>query len=147
LSLEENKEIVRKSIEIINTQDLSSIENIVAPDYVDNTRQIHGLENLKQFLSMIFKSFPDWHLTIEDIIAEGDKVWIRVTITGTHIGEFRGLAPTGKKFTERQVWIYRIVKGKILEGWDVDDNLDFYKQLGVIEYTEKGKKLFPEEAK
>ena len=144
MSLEENKKIVRKSIEIINTKGLSSIEQMVAPDFVDHTRQMQGSEGLKQFLSMIFKSFPDFHLTIEDIIAEGDKVWVRLTITATHTGEFFGLAPTGKKFTEPSVWIYRIVNGKIVEGWDVQDELDFYKKIDAIEYTEKGKKLFPE---
>ena len=99
---------------------------------------------MKQFFSMIFKSFPDFHLTIEDIVAEGDKVWVRSTITATHIGEFYGLPPTGKKFTEASIWINRIVNGKIVEGWDVQDELDFYKKIGAIEYTEKGKKLFPE---
>ena len=147
MSLEENKATVRKSIEVINTHDLSSIENIVSPDFVDHTRQMHGLEGLKQFLSMIFKSFPDFHLTIEDIIAEGDKVWIRSTITATHTGEFSGLAPTGNRFTEPSVWIYRIVTGKIVEGWDVQDELDFYKKIGAIEYTERGKKLFLEDVK
>jgi C-1 hydroxylase len=144
LSLEENKDLVRKTIEATNTHDLSSIEEMVALDFVDHTRRMHGLEGLKQFLSMIFKSFSDFHLTIEDIIAEGDKVWIRSTITGTHTGEFSGLTPTGKKFTESSVWIYRIVNGKVVEGWDVQDELDFYKKIGAIEYTEKGKKLFPE---
>ena len=143
--VEENKEIVRRTIEVINTQDLSSIEDMVASDFVDHTRQVQGLENLKQFLSMIFKGFSDWHINIEDIIAEGDKVWIRITVTGTHTGYWMGIVPTGKKFTEYQVWIYRVVHGKVVEGWDVNDDLDFYKQLGVIEYTEKGKKLFPED--
>ena len=146
MSLEENKEIVRKSIEVINSRDLSSIEKMVAPDFVDHTRQMNGPDGLKQFLCMIFKSFPDFHLAIEDIIAEGDKVWVRTIITGTHIGEFSGLAPTGKKFTEPSVWIYRIVNGKIVEGWDVQDELDFCKKIGAIEYTEMGKKLFPENA-
>ena len=146
MSLEENKKIVRKSIEVINTQDLSSIEKMVAPDFIDHTRQMHGPEGLKQFLSMIFRSFPDFHLTIEDMIAESDKVWVRLTITATHTSEFYGLAPTGNKFTEPSVWIYRIVNGKIAEGWDVQDELDFYKKIGAIEYTEKRKKLFPESA-
>jgi predicted ester cyclase len=66
---------------------------------------------------MIFKSFPDIHINIEDIIAEGDKVWIRNIITTTHIGELSGLAPKGKSFTEPSVWIYRIVDIKITEGW------------------------------
>jgi C-1 hydroxylase len=145
MSLEENKAIVRRTIEAINTQDLSSIETMIAPDFVDHTRQVRGLENLKQFLFMIFKGFSDWHIDIEDIIAEGEKVWIRITVTGTHTGDWMGIAPTDKKFTEYQVWIYRIVEGKVVEGWDVDDDLDFYKQLGIIEYTEEGKKLFPED--
>ena len=58
----------------------------------------------------------------------------------THTGEYRGLAPTGKKFTEASVFIYRIVDGKVVEGWTVSDELDFLKQLGVIEY-----KGFPED--
>ena len=147
MSLEENKKIVRKTIEVVNTQELSSIEKMVAPDFIDHTRQMQGPEGLKQFLSMIFRSFPDFHLTIEDMIAEGDKVWVRLTITATHTSEFYGLAPTGNKFTEPSVWIYRIVNGKVVEGWDVQDELDFYKKIGAIEYTEKGKKLFPEDAK
>jgi len=96
---------------------------------------------------MLFNVFPDWHESIEDIIAEGDKVWYRVKITGTHTGEYRGylplfgkkkirLAPTGKKFTIMEVSIKRIVNGKIVESWAVEDSLDFYKQLGVIEYKE-----------
>jgi predicted ester cyclase len=99
------------------------------------------------------KAFPDFHETIEDITAEGNKVWVRFKGTGTHIGEYTGyapligkitLAPTGNKFTMTGVLIYRIVDGKIVEkeAW-VYDLLDFYKQLGVIEYTEKAKKLVP----
>jgi C-1 hydroxylase len=142
MSLEENKEIVRRLYESVNTQDLSSIEDFMAPHYVDHTRKLRGLEALKQFGTMIFKTFPDFHETMEDIIAEGDKVWVRNTITGTHKGKYRGLAPTGKKFTEASVDIFRIVDGKLVEGWNVTDELDFLKQLGVIEY-----KGFPDEAK
>jgi predicted ester cyclase len=96
---------------------------------------------------MAFKAFPDWHETIEDIIAEGDKVWIRVKTTGTHTGEWMGIAPTGRKITSEMVDIYRIVDGKHVEGRFIVDQLDFFKGLGVIEYTEKGKKLFPQDVK
>ena len=146
MSLEENKEVVHRFIEAYNKHDLSSIEDFVAPDFVDHTHQT-GREGLKQLFAMAFKAFPDWHETIEDIIAEGDKVWVRAKSTGTHTGEFMGIAPTGKKFTETSVDIFRIVNSKLVEGWNVSDELDFLKQLGVIEYTEKGKKLFPEAAK
>ena len=144
MSLEENKAIVRRLYDAENTQDLSSIGDFIAVDFVDHTRGLRGLESLKQFGDMIFKAFPDFHETLEDIIAEGDKVWTRSKITGTHKGEFQGLSPTGKKFTEASVDTFRIVNGKLIEGWNVTDELDFLKQLGVIEYTDKGKKLFLE---
>ena len=67
---------------------------------------------------------------------------MRFKETETHTGEFRGLAPTDKKITFAGVIVYRIVDGKVTESWGVYDLLDFYKQLGVIEYTEKAKKLF-----
>ena len=90
---------------------------------------------------------PDLHETIEDIIAEGDKVWARLTYTATHTGEYLGLAPTGKKITTTLIAIYRIVNGKIVEGLFFSDQLGFLKPLGAIEFTEKGKKLFSEEVK
>lgn len=141
MSLEENKAIIRKSIEAINTQNLDILDELMAADYVDHTHQLNP-EGVKQFMNMIFKAFPDWHETIEDIIAEGDKVWVRAKGTGTHTGEWRGLAPTGKKITAMGVNIYRIVNGKGVEGWAVEDWMDAFKQLGVIKY-----KGFPDEVK
>ena len=146
MSLEENKAIVRRFIEAYNKRNLDSLDEFMAPDYFDHTHQV-GPEGVKQLMNMGFKAFPDWHETIEDIIAEGDKVWVRVTYTGTHTGEWRGLAPTGKKITAMAVDIYRIVNGKLVEYRNVTDSLYFLKQLGAIEYTEKGKKLFPEDVK
>jgi len=147
MSLEENKAIVRKVVEAANKRNLDLMDETVSPDFVDHKRQLRGLKALKQFAAMIYKSFSDFNETIEGIIAEGDKVWVRIKTTGTHTGEFLGLAPTGKKFTETSVDMFRIVNGKIVEGWNVSDELNFLKQLGVIEYTEKGKKLFPEDVK
>ena len=144
MSLEENKAIVRKVVEAANKRNLDLMDEIVAPDFVDHKHQSRGLEALKQTVAMLYKSFPDFREKTEDIIAEGDKVWVRLTNTGTHAGEFRGLAPTGKKFTITSVDIWRIANGKVVEGWSVSDELDFLKKLGVIEITEKGKKLFPE---
>jgi steroid delta-isomerase-like uncharacterized protein len=134
-------------IEAYNKQDLALLDDLMAPDFVDHTLQLRGLDSFKQFYAMFWKGFPDTHATIDDITAEGDKVWSRSTVTGTHTGEYRGLPPTGKKITFTGVDICRIVDGKIVETESVNDFLDFYKQLGVIEYTEKGKKLFPEDAK
>jgi len=145
VSLEENKAIVRKVIEVaINRQNLDLLDDLSAPDYFDHTHQL-DLVGVKQFMNMLFEAFPDWHETIEDIIAEGDKVWVNAKGTGTHTGEYRGIAPTGKKITGIGVNIYRIVNGKFVEGWAVEDWMDLLKQLGIIEYTEKAKKLFPED--
>jgi len=145
MSLEENKAIVRRLFEVFNKQDLALLDELIAPDYVDHPRQLRGLESYKQHLSIFYKSFPDSHETIKDIIAEGDKVWIRINGTATHSGEYRGLAPTGKKTTWEAVTIYRIADGKVIEKESIYDMLDFYKQLGVIEYAEKAKKIFPED--
>jgi C-1 hydroxylase len=92
---------------------------------------------------MFFKGFPDWHETIEDIIAEGDKVWVHFTGTGIHKGEWRRLAPTGKNITFTGVQIWRIVNGKVVEKDSIIDLLDALKQLGVIEFTEKAKGVLP----
>ena len=146
MSLEENKAIVRRFVEAYNKRNLNLFDDLLAPDYVDHTSQV-GIEGLKQLMNMAFKAFPDLHETIEDIIAEGDKVWVRITFTGTNTGEWLGFAPTGKKVTSKNVDTYRIVNGKLAEYWNVTDASDFNKQLGIIEYTEKGKKLSPEEAK
>jgi predicted ester cyclase len=145
MSLEENKAVVRRWIEAYNKRNLD-FDEFIAPHYFDHTNQV-GMEGLKQLFDMGLKAFPDWHETIEDIIAEGDKVWVLLTYTGTHTGEFMGLAPTGNKITTKGVDIYRIENGKLAEYWNVTDFVRFFRPIGAIEYTEKGKKLFPEDAK
>ena len=110
MSLEENKAIVRKAIEAINKQDPAVLDEFMAPDYVDHTNQIRGRETLIQMMMMGSKAFPDWHETIEDIIAEGDKVWVLLTYKATHTGEWLGLPPTGNKITTMNVDIYRIAR-------------------------------------
>ncbi len=143
MSLEENKEIVRRFIEAYNKQNLDSLDEFVSQDYVDHTNKLRGLESLKQLMSAGIKGVPDWHETIEDIIAEGDKVWVSLAYTGTHTGEMFGITPTGNKITATAVDIYRVVNGKLAEYWNVTDKLALLKPQGIVEYTEKGKKLFP----
>lgn len=145
----ENKAIFRRFIEAYNAHNLELLDDLVAPDYVDpDYPQLKGLDGLKQMMRMAFMAFPDYHETIEDIIAEEDKVWILLRYTGTHKGEFMGLPPTGKKLTSLAVDMYRLKDGKIVWGKRIPTpDLAFFKQLGLIEYTEAGKKLFPEDAK
>ena len=147
MSLEKNKAIVRRVVDAENKKNLALLDELITPDYFSQAFQLRGLDGYKQYYIRAYKGFPDWHETIEDIIAEGDKVCIRLKITGTHRGEYRGLAPTGKKTTFTGIQIWSVVKGKVVEKESVYDFLDFYKQLGLIEYTEKGKKLFPENVK
>jgi predicted ester cyclase len=122
---------------------LHLIDDFVSPDYIDHSNNV-GREGLKQLIIMGLNAFPDWHETIEDIIAEGDKVWVRLSYTGTHKGDFMGLSPTENKITSKAVDIYRIVDGKLAEYWNVTDNINILRQVGAIQSTEKGKHLFPD---
>lgn len=145
MSLAENKAIVRRFIEAYNERSLDLLDDLVASDYVDQIWHMEGLESLKQGLELGFQGFPDWHEEIDDVIAEGDKVWVRVTYTGTHSGIFRGVAPTGKQISITGLMIYRIADGKLVEGWDLSDYLALLMQIGAIAYTEEAKALSPED--
>jgi C-1 hydroxylase len=140
MSLEENKAIIRRLMEAVYEQKLAVLEELVAPDFTEPDLKLKGLESMKQTVTTLLEGFPDLDVTIEDIIAEGDKVCDRVTATGTHTGEFHGIAPTGKKITFTGIRIWRIIDGKVIERTSVYDFLDLYKQLGVVEY-----KGFPDE--
>jgi len=143
MSLEENKAIILSLYEADNKKDLIILDEVISPDFFDPTFKLQGPEGYKQFETAFFKGFPEWIETIEDIIAEEDKVWVRFTGTGTHKGEWRGLAPTGKKVTFRGVQIWCIVDGKVVSKDSILDLSDALRQLGVIEYTEKAKALLP----
>jgi len=155
MSLEENKSIIRRWFEAENKKDLALLDEFIATDFVDHAHQLKGLEAYKQFITTLRKGYPDFHETVEDIIAEGDKVWVRFTFTGTHMGEYQEYLPsigkitlvsTGKKITISLVDIFRIVDGKVVDWiWEVYDGFDFLRQLGLIEYTEKAKKLLPKD--
>ena len=111
MSSEENKALFRRANEAINKKDLTVLDKFMAPNYVDHTNQLQGREGVKQFYTKAFQTLPDFHRTIEDIIAEGDKVWVRFKITGT--------TPTGEKIEAETISILRIVNGKAVEGWSV----------------------------
>jgi predicted ester cyclase len=154
MSLEENKAIIRRWFEAENKKDLASLDEFIATDFYDHAHQLKGLEEYKKFITTLRQGYPDFHEIIEDIIAEGDKVWVRFTFTGTHTGECQEylpsigkitLLPTGKKFTISLVDVFRIFDGKVADWiWEIYDGFDFLKQLGLVEYTDKAKKLFPE---
>lgn len=146
LSSDENKTVARRVIEAFDNRNLDLLDELMAPDCVDHYHQVESLKGYKEFLAILLKAFPDWHETIEDIIAEGDKVWYHFKATATHTGEYHGklfstdkkitLAPTGKKITPEGVVIYRIADGRIVEVWEISNLLDIYRQLGVIDFKE-----------
>jgi C-1 hydroxylase len=143
VSLEKNKAIIRRWFDALNKKDVSLLDEFVSPDFFDHAHQSKGLDKYKQFISMFTEGFPDVHETIKDIVAEGDKVWVLLELSGTHNGMYRRLAPTGKRITAKIVNIFHIIDDMIVEEWEVSDNLDGLIQLGVIKYTEEAKKLFP----
>ena len=138
MSTEENKMLVRQFYERAwNEKDLAFVDENAASDYVDHTPGTppglpSGREGIKALMSAYFTAFPDIHLTIEDMLAEGDKVVTRWKSTGTFRGEMMGMAPTGKSATFTGISIDRVVNGKVVEGWTNFDMLGMLQQLGVI---------------
>ncbi len=133
MSIEENKALVRHAFELMNRKELDSFFKLLDPGYVAHyTIGDLPLEQAKQFETMYFAAFPDASATIEDMVAEGDKVAIRVTWRGTHKGEFIGIAPTGKQIEMTNTLIFRIAVGKLAENWATIDELRMMQQLGAI---------------
>jgi hypothetical protein len=81
---------------------------------------------------ILLRTFPDIHVTLEDVIAEGDKIVARNTVTGTNLGEYMGRPPTGKSVTYNEIFIFRFAAGRIAEIWGVVDVLSVMRQLGAI---------------
>jgi steroid delta-isomerase-like uncharacterized protein len=135
MSTEENKAIMRRIFEVFNTGNLALAEEVLAADIVDHQAPPGiepGLAGFKQLVTMFRSAFPDIQMTIEDIMAEGDKVVTRSTMRGTHQGEFMGIPPTGKQFTATSIDIVRFAGGKGVEHWGNSDDLGMLQQLGII---------------
>ena len=124
---EENKAIARQVYEIISTGDLEQAEEIVDQDAPDNELfpddpPTKLIDTFKETFSEAREGFPDLSITVEDVIAEGDRVAARVVMRGTHWGEFQGIAPTGKQVEVKAIDMFRISNGKIVEHWGHADD-------------------------
>lgn len=136
MSVKENKALIRRFYEeVFNQKNLAVIDEFFAPNHVDHTLP-PGLpvspEGTKQAIAMILTAFPDLHLTIEDMIAEEDKVVTWFKTHGTQQGALGGIPPSGKQVTVSTIEITRIANGKIVEDWGLDDRLGMLQQLGLI---------------
>jgi steroid delta-isomerase-like uncharacterized protein len=137
MSTEENKAITRRWFAELNKGNLAAADEIYAAHYIlhdpNNPPDLPpGPEGVKQFLAPFLTAFPDTQGTIEDLVAEGDKVAVRYTIRGTHQGEFQGIAPTGKQVTMTGTGIIRFAGGQMVEEWQNDDVLGLLQQIGAI---------------
>ena len=138
MGIEENKEVLRHAFEIMRQKELDTFFEILDPGYIAHFAIGDLLlEQYKQFETMYFAAFPDASATIEEIVAEGDKVAIRVTWRMTHKGEFMGIAPTENKIEMTNTLIFRIAFGKLVENWATVDEMSLWQQLGFLPSTEE----------
>ena len=137
MSLEENnKSLVRRWNDLVNRTDFPTEEltSPLASSFVyhrPGVPDVTGLTDMRQVVEMFRSAFTDQHSTIEDLVAEGDKVACRWSNRSTHQGEMMGVTATGKAITVTGIAIFRIANGKIQEEWDYSDVLGLMQQLGV----------------
>ena len=135
MSTEQNKALFQQLIRLQESGDLNTVNQVIAPNWVNHDPSmppLQGYEGFKQ-LTMAFRSaFPGFHTEIEDILAEGDKVAVRMHFRGTNSGSFQGMPPTGKTVEFTATGIFRVVDGKVTDNWVNLDMLGLLQQLGVI---------------
>lgn len=132
MSVEENKRIVRRFVdEFWSGGRLEAADELMTSDVVIHQPDVGGIDGLKAFNKMIRTAFPDWYSTMEEFVAENDRVAERWTGRGTHRGEFRGIQPTGRKVEVPGVVFYRIRDSKIAEFRGSFDMLTMLEQLGA----------------
>jgi steroid delta-isomerase-like uncharacterized protein len=135
MAVEQNKEIVRRFYEeVMNKEDIDALGELAVPDYEEHDPlpgQGTAREGLRDRVTMLIRAFHP-QFTIEDLIAEGDRVVARWTNTGVHVGEFLGIPPTNRTATVAGIDVYRLQDGKLAEHWHVVDQLSMLIQLGVV---------------
>lgn len=135
--LEKNKRLVRRLVqEVWNWRNLDLIDELIAPGYVRHDpawpEPIQGREAMREYVATMRSAFADYQLTVEDLIAEGDRVVVRWTAKATHQGQFLGIRPTFKEVNVPGITILRFEDGQVAEAWDAYDALGLMQQLGVI---------------
>ncbi len=133
MSAEENKTTVRCAVdEIWNKGNLTIVDELYTPNYVVHDPNAPWLEDIRQLLSIYRTAFPDLHIAIDDLFAEGDKVVERWTMTGTHQGTLVHIPPTGEQIAVTGISIFRFEDGRMKEEWSIWNALGLMQQLGLV---------------
>jgi len=132
--MESNIELVREGLDAFNADDLDACLALIAPDLVLNLaglqEPLRGREAWREGFALIKRAFPDLHAQIEDIVAAGDRVAVRLTFHGTHAGEYLGFAATGRRIGYVSHEFYRLADGLVTEEWVCSDTATLLRQLG-----------------
>ncbi|HEY7266787.1 MAG TPA: ester cyclase [Solirubrobacterales bacterium] len=133
---EENKQTTRRLLEeLFERGDMDAADGLVHPDFINHEAppgSPQGPEGLKETVTWLRELWGPMRFEIEDEICEGDKVVARVVMHGKHVGEFLGKAPTGEEFATKQIHIWRLEDGRVIEHWSVRDDLGQALQLGLL---------------
>ena len=138
--------IVQRFVEELwNNRQLDTADEIFAPHCITHqlrsgepiTSEPRDPESLKQHIREWVKAFPDLQFTLEQTVANGDRVASQMTMRGTHTAEWMGVSPTGKQISIAMMTIHRIEAGKIVEDWVLVDSLGFFQQLGLVASREE----------
>ena len=147
MSAEDNKALIRRFVdEVQSGGNVGLIDEICSPEFVNHSAP-PGIpadrEGIKIITAMFRRAFPDSYFTVEDMVAEGDKVATRKTFHGTHGGEFMGIPPSGRSVSMGPIDIVRISDGRVVEHWSMGDTLGMMQQLGVIPSGEPSEEAGP----
>jgi len=123
MTTETNKTIVRRWVTAINEQNLAELNEVLTPDLAQKWKNVT--------LPWIYNTFAEHHIEITDVLAEDDRVAIWIDTGGLHTSEFEGLPPTGRRWSNKGVFLFRLQEGKIVEAYSLFDNLNLIRQLGI----------------
>jgi steroid delta-isomerase-like uncharacterized protein len=141
MSSEANKAVIRRIYaEVFNQHNAARIAELYAPDWTYHApfpAIAPGVAGMTEQMTGVFTAFPDIVFTIQDLLADGDKVITRYLAVGTHRGEMGGIAPTGKRLTHSGITIERLVDGKVAETWEEWSSLTFMQELGLVALPEQ----------
>jgi predicted ester cyclase len=130
----DNKAVIRRVFDAMNTKDFSILDEVIAPSFVnhDMPAPMPGPDGMKQMLGGFFAGFPDMHVNLDALVGDGDLVASRGTFGGTHRGEFMGVPATGKDVTVKFIDVWRVENGLAVENWVQLDIMGLMVQLGAV---------------